>query len=127
MLNDEAQSLLKNNQQKSTSGGNRANSGGRRSGADRKKGSPNKLTADVKAAIMAAFDEVGGADYLKTVATTDPRTLCTLLGKILPMQVTGDAERGPVCIEFAWLPPQSSGLYSPVSPRRSTFEMDVPW
>jgi small basic protein len=26
-----------------------------------KKGSPNKFTADVKAAIMAAFDEVGGA------------------------------------------------------------------
>jgi hypothetical protein len=55
-------------------GGKRANSGGRRSGAGRKKGSPNKLTADVKAAIMAAFDEVGGVDYLKTVATTDPRT-----------------------------------------------------
>jgi hypothetical protein len=48
----------------------------------------------VKAAIMAAFDEVGGADYLKTDATTDPRTLCTLLGKILPTQVAGDADAG---------------------------------
>jgi hypothetical protein len=90
-------------------GGKRANSGGRRSGAGRKKGSPNKLTADVKAAIMAAFDEVGGADYLKSVAQTDPRTFCTLLGKILPTQVAGDAEAGPVRIEFSWLPPQSSG------------------
>src|SRR5262245_27916153 len=33
--------------------------GGRRPGAGRKKGVPNKLTADVKAAIMAAFNEVG--------------------------------------------------------------------
>jgi hypothetical protein len=49
-------------------GGKRANSGGRRSGAGRKKGSPNRLTADVKAAIMAAFDRVGGAEYLKNVA-----------------------------------------------------------
>jgi hypothetical protein len=90
-------------------GGKRANSGGRRSGAGRKKGSPNKLTADVKAAIIAAFDEVGGADYLKTVATTDPRTFCILLGRTLPLQVTGDAEGGPIRIEFSWLPPQSSG------------------
>jgi hypothetical protein len=44
-------------------GGKRGNSGGRRSGAGRKKGSPNKLTAVLKAAIMAAFDEVGGADW----------------------------------------------------------------
>jgi hypothetical protein len=55
----------------------------------------------------AAFDEVGGADYLKNVAQTDPRTFCTLLGKILPTQVAGDTEAGPVRIEFAWLPQSS--------------------
>jgi hypothetical protein len=42
------------------------------------------------------------------VALSDPRTFCALLGKILPTQVTGDVEGGPVRIEFAWLPPQSS-------------------
>ena len=36
--------------------------GGRRSGAGRKKGVPNKLTADVSA-IMQAFKEVGAAEY----------------------------------------------------------------
>jgi hypothetical protein len=35
-----------------------------------------------------------GADYLKTVATTDPRTFCALFAKILPTQVTGDAVYG---------------------------------
>jgi hypothetical protein len=89
--------------------GKQANSGGRRPGAGCKKGVPNKLTADLKAAILAAFDEVGGAAYLKTVAATDPRTFCTLLGKILPTQVTGDAAGGPVRIKFPWLLPQCSG------------------
>jgi hypothetical protein len=46
---------------------------------------------------------------LRTIAKSDPRTFCTLLGKILPTQVTGDAEAGPVRIEFSWLPPQSIG------------------
>ena len=58
--------------------------------------------------MMAAFDEVGGADYLKTVAQTDTCTFCTLLGKTT--LVTGNAEAGPVRIEFSWLPPpQRSG------------------
>lgn len=53
-------------------------------------GSPNKLTASVKAAIEGAFNAVGGADYLVDVAKSDPKTFCALLGKVLPMQVTGE-------------------------------------
>jgi len=49
------------------------------------------LTADVKAAIMEAFNEVGGAQYLSKLARSDRRTFCTLLGKVLPTQVTGDS------------------------------------
>jgi hypothetical protein len=63
----------------------------------------------VKVAIMAAFHEVGGKDYLRCAGTTDRRTFCALLGKILPTQVTGDGEAGPVCVEASWLPPQSGG------------------
>jgi hypothetical protein len=85
-------------------GGKRANSGGRRPSAGRKKGVPNKLTADLKAAILAAFDEVGGAAYLRSVATTDPRTFCMLLGKVLPNQVAGDSDQ-PVRVQFSWLAP----------------------
>jgi hypothetical protein len=64
---------------------------------------------------MAALNDAGGKDYLVTVAKTDPRTFCALLGKILPTQVAGDAEAGPVRIEFSWLPPQSSGSLSLVA------------
>lgn len=67
----------------------------------RTKGTPNKLTADIKAAIERAFDAVGGAAYLKRVAEEDPRTFCTLLGKVLPTQVTGDPEN-PVEQVIRW-------------------------
>jgi hypothetical protein len=66
---------------------------------------PNKLTANVKAAITAAFADAGGVDYLVKVAKTDPRTFCTLLSKLLPTQVTGDAADEPVRVQFSWLAP----------------------
>jgi len=65
--------------------------GERRGG--RKKGTPNKLTASVKDAIEKAFKNVGGAKYLEKVANEDPRTFCTLLGKVLPTQITGDPDQ----------------------------------
>ena len=71
--------------------------GGARPGAGRKKGVPNKITSDLKAAILGAFDTVGGPQYLVSVAQSDPRTFCTLLGKVLPMQIAGadDAQGNP--------------------------------
>jgi hypothetical protein len=32
----------------------------------------------------------GGQKYLEKVAEEDPRTFCTLLGKVLPLQLQGD-------------------------------------
>jgi len=79
---------LKNNQSKSIRG-----QGGKRPGAGRKKGVPNKISAKVKEAIENAFTAVGGADYLVKVAEEDPRTFCTLLGKILPTQVDAQVDQ----------------------------------
>jgi hypothetical protein len=58
----------------------------------RQKGSLNKMKLEVKAAIAAAFDEVGGKDYLIKLATSDPRTFCALVGKIVPLGVAGDPD-----------------------------------
>ena len=99
---DTEASELKNNEPKSVPP---RKNGGRRPGAGRKKGVPNKLTANVKAAIMAAFADAGGIEYLVKVAKTDPRTFCTLLGKLLPTQVTGDAADEPVKIQVTWRAP----------------------
>lgn len=64
------------------------------------KGAVNKLGKEVKEMILGALDQVGGQDYLAERAQ-DPRTasaFLTLVGKVLPLQVTG-AGGGPVVFE----------------------------
>ena len=61
-------------------------------GPGRPKGSPNKITADVKQAILNAFEKVGGKDYLARQANENPVAFMTLLGKVLPTQITGDPD-----------------------------------
>jgi len=70
-------------------------------GMGRPKGTPNKTTALLKDAILRAADEAGGAEglvgYLRVQAVENPGPFMTLLGKVLPMQVTG-ANDGPLQI-----------------------------
>ncbi len=53
----------------------------------RKKGSPNKVTRELREAVLNTFEMVGGEEYLANVARNDPRTFCALLGRVLPTQV----------------------------------------
>lgn len=64
-------------------------------GPGRPPGSQNKLTKDIKAAIIGAFEKAGGEAYLAKVAKENPQVFCALLGKVLPMQVIGD-ENNPL-------------------------------
>jgi hypothetical protein len=79
--------------------GRRRNIGNRvatkRKTGGRTKGTPNKINAAVKEAIIGAFNKVGGEAYLVKVAESDPRTFCALLGKVMPTQLTGAGE-GPI-------------------------------
>lgn len=63
-------------------------------GPGRPKGVPNKNTALLKDAILEAATKAGGKDglsgYLKKQADENPTAFMTLLGKVLPMQVTGE-------------------------------------
>lgn len=65
-------------------------------GKGRPKGSPNKITADLKRAILeaaeAAGQEGGTVGYLTTQATANPAAFLTLLGKVLPTTVAGDPD-----------------------------------
>ena len=71
--------------------------GERRGG--REKGTPNKTTAILKDAILKAATEAGGPDgmvgYLRLQATANPGPFLSLLGKVLPMQLTGE-DGGPL-------------------------------
>lgn len=63
----------------------------------RQPGSPNKLTGDLKAMILGALDGAGGAAYLERQAEANPAAFMTLVGKVLPLQVSGEGG-GPVII-----------------------------
>jgi hypothetical protein len=56
----------------------------------RQKGALNKTTRTIKEAIEAAFQGVGGAEYLMQQAQQNPQAFLTLLGKIIPAQVQAD-------------------------------------
>ncbi len=70
---------------------------GRKTGG-RVKGTPNKVTASLKDMILQALDQQGGAEYLYRQADEYPAAFMTLVGKVLPMQVTG-AEGGPIAFQ----------------------------
>lgn len=65
-------------------------------GPGRPKGSANKTTALLKDAILKAAENAGGDEgmvgYLTIQAKTNPQAFLPLLGKVLPMQLTGDED-----------------------------------
>lgn len=73
----------------------------------RPKGSQNKTTALLKDAILRAAELTGedkeGKDgligYCKFLAKDEPKAFAQLIGKVLPMQVTGE-DGGPVTINI---------------------------
>lgn len=68
-------------------------------GKGRPKGARNKLTRDVKEMILGALTAVGGQRWLEEQAKANPIAFMTLLGKVLPLQVTGEGG-GPMVINL---------------------------
>lgn len=68
-------------------------------GPGRPKGLPNRTTALLKDAILKAAEGAGGKDglvgYLQAQAKDNPGPFMALLGKVLPMQMTGPDD-GPI-------------------------------
>lgn len=58
-------------------------------GAGRKKGTPNKVTATIRDAVTGALQELGGQSYLVKVGQRDMRAFTGLLGKAMPLQIEG--------------------------------------
>lgn len=65
-------------------------------GPGRPKGVQNKITMDLKRAILEAAEAAGGeggtVGYLTTQATTNPAAFLALIGKVLPTTVAGDPD-----------------------------------
>jgi crossover junction endodeoxyribonuclease RusA len=71
--------------------------GGRRDGAGRKAGVPNKINSDVKEMILGALQAAGGKDYLTEQAITNPTAFLSLVGKVVPKDVSVD-QKGNVTL-----------------------------
>jgi hypothetical protein len=66
-------------------------------GKGRVKGTPNKTTGALKDMILEALNRAGGVSYLERQAEAEPKSFMLLLGRVLPLQVTG-SEGGPILI-----------------------------
>jgi hypothetical protein len=71
-------------------------------GAGRKLGVPNKNTQALRDQILQALSEQpgGGVAYLRGLAQTNQSAFTSLLGRVLPMAVTGADGEGPLVIEI---------------------------
>ena len=69
---------------------------GFKTGGGSRKGKPNKITRDLKEAILNTLQGLGGEDWLKKQAEKNPVAFMALLGRVLPLQVS--APDGPILI-----------------------------
>lgn len=67
--------------------------GERRGG--RQPGTPNRVSGELRQMVLTALSKAGGVTYLTVQAKESPAAFLTLLGKILPLQVTGK-DGGPL-------------------------------
>src|SRR3954453_15960074 len=77
---------------------------GRKTGG-RRAGTPNKFTGDLRQMILNALGQVGGEEYLARCAAENPGSFLTLLGKVLPTQLSGDPDGNALLIDFRWADP----------------------
>src|SRR5436309_394019 len=72
--------------------------GERRGG--RQKGTPNKISGDIKAMTLEALSAEGGVEYLREQARKNPTSFMSLLGRILPLQVKAEHSGLPILEEI---------------------------
>jgi len=60
-------------------------------------GAQNKVTGAVKDMILRALEEAGGVEYLKEQAKKNPKAFMSLVGRVLPYQVTGENGGAIIC------------------------------
>ncbi len=57
--------------------------------AGRPRGAKNKMTVAISDMLQQALERVGGVDYLVEQAKANPGVFLSLVGRLLPLQVTG--------------------------------------
>ena len=70
-------------------------------GMGRVKGSQNKVTKALKDMILGALHGAGGQSYLQQQAIENPAAFMTLVGKVLPLTLSGDSKE-PIRHVIEW-------------------------
>lgn len=84
---------------------------GGKPGPGRPKGSVPKKVATIREAVMTAFEQVGGPEYLVRLANgtqSDRAAFTSLLNKVLPTQINANVEGG-IQVQLSWLGQRSIG------------------
>ena len=76
--------------------------GGVRAGAGRPKGAKGKIPLALKEAILASLDELGGKEYLKTLAIENSSAYAGLIGKVLPTTLSADESSGGLGVKMVF-------------------------
>lgn len=58
----------------------------------RKKGTPNKVNADIKGMIVGALNAQGGQQWLEGQMNANPTAFMGLIGRVLPTTLAGDKD-----------------------------------
>lgn len=77
---------------------NNSTRGGKREGAGRPAGVPNKMSTAVKDNVIEVFEAIGGVHSMAEWATENKTQFYNLYAKLLPHQVTGEGG-GPLQFE----------------------------
>lgn len=67
----------------------------------RVKGTPNKVTQEVKDVIAQVFDDIGGVPRMVVWAQLNPTEFYKLYGKLLPIQLQGAGSKGEFVIQIS--------------------------
>jgi len=70
----------------------------------RKKGTPNKVTRDVRELILGAIEAEGGLEYFRAQARENPTAFLALVGRCLPRESShaiSGMESGPIVVRWA--------------------------
>jgi hypothetical protein len=73
-----------------------------RAGPGRPKGAKGKIPLALKEAILASLDELGGKEYLKTLAIENSSAYAGLIGKVLPTRLAASESDGGVGVQLVF-------------------------
>lgn len=99
---------------------------GRPKTGGRRKGVQNKVTREIREALIEAFDQAGGVAYLVERSKDQPVAFMAMLGRLLPSEIKASIEgesplvrifctRGPSLLAVA-APPERTAVTDPSGP-----------